>query len=71
MTWELKFYILAIILLVIGGLNWGSVGLFSTNALEYLNGVTFNSPALMKLIYVLVGISAIYVAFKTKDYLLL
>jgi uncharacterized membrane protein YuzA (DUF378 family) len=50
---------LAIILLVVGGLNWGLVGFFGFN----LVGAIFGEMGLIsRIIYALVGLSAIYVA---------
>ena len=49
--------VLAAILLVVGGLNWGLVGLIDFNLVDYL----FSSmPAVEKLVYSLVGLSAVY-----------
>lgn len=48
-------------LLVIGGLNWGLVGLFDINLVEAL----FGAETLMtNIIYALVGLSALYVAIR-------
>jgi uncharacterized protein len=44
----------AFILLVIGGLNWLLVGLFDWNIVETLG------MAIAKIVYVLVGVSALY-----------
>lgn len=44
-------------LLIIGGLNWASVALFSVDVVATLFGVL--SPA-TKLVYLLVGIAALY-----------
>ncbi|MFV0520004.1 MAG: DUF378 domain-containing protein [Lachnospirales bacterium] len=44
-------------LLVIGGINWGLLGLFNFNLVTMLFG---NSILLTNIIYILVGISAIY-----------
>ncbi len=44
-------------LLVIGGLNWLLVGLFQTDVVMYLSGA---GDWLPKVVYVLVGLSAIY-----------
>lgn len=46
-------------LVVIGALNWGLVGLFDYNLVDSLLGVW---PGLIKLVYVLVGASAVYLA---------
>lgn len=49
--------ILAAVLLIIGGINWGLVGLFGFDLVLYLfAGV----PIVAKVIYILVGLSAIY-----------
>jgi len=50
----------AFILLVVGGLNWGLVGLFSYNLVESILGT---GSGLTMLVYVLVGVSALYIAF--------
>ncbi|MBI4037178.1 DUF378 domain-containing protein [Candidatus Daviesbacteria bacterium] len=51
---------IALILLVIGGLNWGLVGLLDKNLVAAILGGS--ASALTKLVYILVGLSAIYVA---------
>ncbi|MBT3445233.1 DUF378 domain-containing protein [bacterium] len=49
--------VIAAILLVIGGINWGLVGLLNLDLVEFL----FSSvPALMNAVYTLVGVSAVY-----------
>ncbi len=51
---------IAIILLIIGGLNWGLIGL---NMEWNVVGMIFGSMGwLLNLVYILVGLSAIYVA---------
>ena len=49
--------IIAMILLVIGGLNWGLVGLFDLNLVATL----FGTSIIARIVYILVGISAIWV----------
>ena len=51
-----KIFILSVILLTIGGLNWGLVGLFNFNLVSALFG---DMSILSRIVYVLVGISAI------------
>ena len=52
-----NLYVLVAILLVIGGLNWGLFGLIDFNLVNYL----FSSmPSVEKLVYSLVGLSAVY-----------
>lgn len=53
-------YSVALVLLIIGGLNWGLVG-FNFNLIDYVFG---SVTALPQAIYVLVGISAILIAVK-------
>lgn len=47
---------IAWLLVIIGALNWGLVGAFEFNLVEYLLGTW---PAVMRVIYVLVGLSAL------------
>ena len=53
--------LIAIILLIIGGLNWGLVGLFDFNLVSYIFG---SFPLITKLIYDIVGLAAIYKIYK-------
>ena len=46
-------------LLIVGGLNWGLWALFNFNLVNTVLGAR---PSLEKLVYVLVGASAVYVA---------
>ncbi|MBX4200821.1 DUF378 domain-containing protein [Candidatus Parcubacteria bacterium] len=52
--------VVALVLLVVGGLNWGLVGLFQWNLVDALLGMW---PMLARLVYVLVGLSAVYVGW--------
>ena len=55
--------VIAAILLVIGGINWGLVGLLNLDLVEFL----FSSvPALMNAVYTLVGVSAVYQIVRLK-----
>lgn len=55
--------VIAAILLVIGGLNWGLVGLFHFNLVSMLFG---SMPALESLVYIVVGLAAVYQAVQWK-----
>lgn len=48
---------IAMTLLIIGGLNWGLVGLFDLDLVAALFG---EGSALARVVYVLVGLSALY-----------
>ncbi len=52
-------YWIALILVVIGGLNWGLVGLFNYNLVQAI----FGTGTVSSVIYVLVGLSALYMIF--------
>jgi uncharacterized protein len=54
---------LAFVLVIVGGLNWGLVGLFNFNLVTFIFG---SVPILERLIYILVGIAAIYLAYFTS-----
>lgn len=61
---EMKtFDVLVAILLVIGGLNWGLVGLFSFDLVASILG---DMTLFSRLIYIVVGISAVYQGLQWK-----
>ena len=51
---------LSLILVIIGGLNWGSIGLFDYNFVAAIFGVM---TTITRVIYVLVGLAALYIIF--------
>lgn len=54
---------IALVLLIIGGLNWGLVGLFDFDLVATIFG---SMSIVSRIIYILVGISAIYVALTSS-----
>lgn len=50
---------IALVLVIVGGLNWGLVGLANFNLVDIVFGA---GSFLARLIYILVGLSAIYLA---------
>ena len=73
LSWRFMFkkkallFKIALILLVLSALNWGLVGLFKFNLIDY----AFKSAWIGKLIYFIFGVSSFYVAllwqtFKSK-----
>ncbi len=52
----------ALILIVVGGLNWGLVGLFDFDVVAAIFG---ELSVLARIIYILVGLSAIYAAVRS------
>ncbi len=69
MYWEDRFigkevnmkwlHIVAFALVIVGALNWGLVGLLNFNLVSMLVG---SMPQVEKLVYILVGLSAVYLA---------
>jgi len=54
--------VIAAVLLVIGGLNWGLVGIFQFNLVDYL----FSGTGIDVIVYILVGLSAIWQIFNIQ-----
>lgn len=50
-------YMTAVVLVIIGGLNWGLVGFFDWNLIDALFG---EGSALARIIYAIVGLAALY-----------
>lgn len=51
----------ALALLIVGGINWGLVGLFQFDLVATLFGG--QASIISRIVYVLVGLSAVYIAF--------
>ena len=56
--------VIAATLLVVGGLNWGLVGLFQFDLVAALFGGS--SAALARIVYALVGLAAVYQAASVR-----
>jgi len=62
-----KLDLLAAVLLIVGGLNWGLVGLARFDLVATLFGLEFGETnALTRIIYGLVGLSAVYLAAQLR-----
>ena len=62
---------LALILLIIGGLNWGSVGLFQFDLVSWIGGGT--STLVARVIYTLVGLAGIWcisLLFRDREHII-
>ncbi len=55
---------LALLLLIFAGFNWGLWGLFEFNIVYYVFGAAW----IDRVIYVILGIASIYLAFIWKDF---
>ena len=51
-------HVVAFMLLVVGGLNWGLVALLNINLVSMIFG---SIGGLEKIVYILVGVSAVYI----------
>lgn len=58
------FHVVAFFLTIVGGINWGLVGLLDFNLVEAVLG---SIPSLEQLVYILVGVSAVYLAATHGD----
>lgn len=56
---------IALILLIVGGINWGLVGLFQFDLVAALFG---GMTALSRIVYVLVGLAALYSIFTASRF---
>jgi len=54
---------IAVILVIIGGLNWGLVGIAELDLVALIFSAVVG---LQKLVYILVGLAAVYVIFLSK-----
>lgn len=50
--------LVALVLVIVGGLNWGLIGLLQYNLVEAILGATM----LATIVYILVGLAAVYMA---------
>lgn len=58
-----KMDVLMAVLLIVGGINWGLVGLMNFDLVATLFG---NASLVARLVYALVGIAAVYQAMQWK-----
>lgn len=62
-----KLDVLAAILLVVGGLNWGLVAVFRFDLVASLLGLTFGETnPVTRIVYGLVGLSAVYLLTQVR-----
>ena len=66
-TWQI-IYIICVLVLLIGGLNWGFVGACNFDLVRYINKRTFRNENFVRLIYILIGIAALILLFDKNLY---
>ena len=60
--------VLSAVLLVVGGLNWGLVGIFNFDLVAAIAGVSFGETnAFSRLVYILVAGAAVYQSIGLKS----
>ena len=62
---------LALIILIVGGLNWGSVGLFNFDLVSFIFGGS--NEILTRVVFMLVGLAAVWsitLLFKPRERLI-
>lgn len=59
-----ELYWIAYVLVIIGALNWGLIGLFNLNVVNLILGTV---PVFERLVYILVGLSAIYLMLVPRE----
>ncbi len=57
--------LISIVLVVVGGLNWGLVGILNFNLVSALFG---DMSAISRIVFALVGIAAIYLATQVMSF---
>ena len=57
---------ITVVLTLVGGLNWGLVGFFQYNLVESVLGDMTMAPT--RVVYALVGLSALYLVFAVKGF---
>ncbi|MBN1494672.1 DUF378 domain-containing protein [Candidatus Peregrinibacteria bacterium] len=53
----------ALVLVIVGGLNWALVGLFYFDLVSWLFVQTLNLLIVARIVYVLVGVAALYLIY--------
>jgi uncharacterized membrane protein YuzA (DUF378 family) len=51
---------IALVLVIVGGLNWGLVGAFN---FDLVNAILGSIPTLQNIVYILVGLAAVYMLY--------
>ena len=59
-----ELHMVAVVLVVVGAVNWGLVGMFQFDVVELLLGAW---PMLVNFVYILVGLSGIYLAVTHRE----
>ena len=57
--------LISLVLVIVGGLNWGLVGILDFNLVSALFG---DMSSLSRIVYALVGVSAVYLASQVMNF---
>jgi uncharacterized membrane protein YuzA (DUF378 family) len=64
---KLKLLGIALILVIVGSINWGAIGLFGLDIVATLFGF---SPTLVRILHSIIGLAGTYLLFLAKDILM-
>jgi len=52
--------ITALVLIVIGAVNWGLIGIFGFNLVSWIFGTSYAGIVVARIVYILVGLAGLY-----------
>lgn len=64
---KLKILGICLVLVIIGSINWGTIGLFGLDIVTTLFGF---SPTLVRILHGIIGLAGTYLLFLVKDILM-
>lgn len=59
-SWQMKLGIVALIIVIIGALNWGWVAITNNDLVSALNSATFKNETVERVVYGIVGLAGLY-----------
>ena len=60
-VWRYRLVAISLVLIIIGALNWASIGLFNKNIVKSVNDSTFRSESFERFVYILIGLAGLYI----------
>jgi uncharacterized membrane protein YuzA (DUF378 family) len=70
----ISLYIVCLVLVIVGALNWGLVGAAKFNLVSYVHSLVSSNPSTVdmanRVVYVLVGAAALYVLWEDWERIL-
>lgn len=70
----ISLYIVCLVLVLLGALNWGLVGAFNFNLVSSINSLVSSNPTTVnianRVVYVVVGCASLYVLYEEHERIL-